>query len=455
MMNKLIKPVGTLTLFCLLVILVSCRNTDSKTKPLPTAAEPKKTLSSKVEIVKTQNGFQLLVNSQPFFIKGAGGSLYMDKLAKAGGNSIRTWDSEPQALDEAYAKGLNVLFGLAIGLPREGFNYSDQTAVTEQFEEIRQTVLKFKDHPALLMWGVGNEVDGYASDEDRVFKETNRIAEMIKQIDGNHPVITVVAGTGLEEEGHQKLAEIKRYCPALDAVGINIYGKIKQIPRNAKVQGWDKPYIITEFGPRGWWEVNQTSWGLPIEETSTEKGKFYLEAYRYTIENNPACLGSYVFYWGDKQEKTHTWFGLFLPDGSPTSVVDTMSLAWTGKWPANRCPIIGHNKMQIRALDASASRPENIYKPDTRLSCTIDANDPDGDTLTIKWELRRDVSDDPNIGGDEEKSTPSIEGAVLSSDKNQAVIQLPAKPRNYRIFVYVYDDKGHAATANLPIACRK
>jgi hypothetical protein len=432
--------------FCL-----NMENTAKETK----SGEIKKEGTSKVEIVKTKTGgFQLLVNDQPFFIKGAGGNKYLDKLVEAGGNSIRTWAGRPEALDQAQAKGLKVLLGIKIGLPRKGFNYSDQKAVAEQFENTRQTVLKLKDHPALLMWGIGNEVDHSASDKDRIqaWKEINRIAEMIKQIDGNHPVITVIAGA----EG-DKLIELEKYCPALDAVGINTYARILYLPEEAARQGWNKPYLVTEFGPIGWWETNKkTAWGLPIEETSTEKAEFYLKAYRHAIENRPTCLGSYVFIWGDKQEKTHTWFGLFLPDGSPTSTVDAMTLAWTGKWPANRCPIIGQNKIHATSLDSSSERSgKNIYKPKTRLSCTVDAIDPEGDPLTIKWELRLDVSDNPSIGGDKEKPTPPIDGAVVSTDKNHAVIQLPAKPGNYRIFVYVYDDKGRAATANLPIACRK
>ena len=30
--------------------------------------------------------------------------------------------------------------------------------VKKQFEEAKAAVLKYKDHPALLMWGVGNEM---------------------------------------------------------------------------------------------------------------------------------------------------------------------------------------------------------------------------------------------------------------------------------------------------------
>ena len=46
---------------------------------------------SKVEILKTDIGYQLQVNGEPFYIKGAGIDDHYDVLAASGGNSIRTW----------------------------------------------------------------------------------------------------------------------------------------------------------------------------------------------------------------------------------------------------------------------------------------------------------------------------------------------------------------------------
>jgi hypothetical protein len=81
----------------------------------------------------------------------------------------------------------------------------------------------------------------------------------------------------------------------------------------------------------------------------------------------------------------------------------------------------------------------------------VDAADPEGGPLTIRWDVRRDVSDAPQTGGDREPPTPPIEGAVVSTDGNKASLRLPNVPANYRIFVYVFDAAGNAATANVPI----
>src|SRR5690242_14344884 len=88
------------------------------------SAEP-----STVTIAKKNQGYELLRDGKPYYIKGAGGTQYLDVLAAAGGNSIRTWGVDPKVLDQAQAKGLTVLMGLHVGLPRAGFDYGDAQRV--------------------------------------------------------------------------------------------------------------------------------------------------------------------------------------------------------------------------------------------------------------------------------------------------------------------------------------
>ena len=88
----------------------------------------------KTEIIKTNNGFQLLRNGVPYYIKGAGGTEYLDILKSIGGNSIRTWSTgnAKKVLDEAYANGISVCLGLWVGHERHGFNYNDEYAIASQ-----------------------------------------------------------------------------------------------------------------------------------------------------------------------------------------------------------------------------------------------------------------------------------------------------------------------------------
>jgi len=407
-----------------------------------TTDTPAKTEPSIVKIQRRGQRFELIRNGEPYFIKGAGGSGHLDELVKAGGNSIRTWNSSKELLDKAHKKGLTVCMGLSMQKPRHGADYQDTKMLKEQRDRIYAEVVKLKDHPAVLIWGIGNEVEHHTSEEVSilVWKEIETIAKMIKNVDKNHPVITVLAGAG------KNLEDIKQLCPTLDAIGINSYGQLGQVPSQVQRHGWQKPYIITEFGPRGWWEVQKTAWGLPIEDTSTEKSEFYFKVYKAGIDNKPNCFGSYVFLWGNKQEKTHTWFNMFLPDGSPIETTDTMTLLWTGRWPENRAPKIGGKKIYTEGFNKL-----HIYKPSSKVIFRVQAKDPDGDELMVKWDIRKDESDNPASGGDWEKRIPPIEGAIVSSQLDSATINIPEEAGNYRIFAYAYDPSGKVATANLPI----
>ena len=151
-------------------------------------------------------------------------------LHSIGGNSIRTWSTgnAQEILDEAHKYGISVCLGLWVGHERHGFDYNDEYAVKAQLESFKNDILKYKDHPALLMWAVGNEVDLFYSNF-RVWEAAGEIAQMIKEIDPNHPIMTVTAGIDPAE-----VNMIKNYCPEIDVLGINTYGGIKNLSSMVK-----------------------------------------------------------------------------------------------------------------------------------------------------------------------------------------------------------------------------
>jgi len=113
-----------------------------------------------VEVVEVAPGeWQLFRGGEPYFIMGAGGSGSKEMLASAGANTFRTWGVGPdlgEQLDQAQKLGLAVVVGHWLGHPRHGFDYNDLDMVAEQFERVRRDVLAFRDHPALLLWAIGN-----------------------------------------------------------------------------------------------------------------------------------------------------------------------------------------------------------------------------------------------------------------------------------------------------------
>ena len=149
-----------------------------------------------VELRQTEQGWQLLRGGEPYFIRGAGGDGSLEQLAAAGANSVRTWgaDDIDARLDAAHALGLSVTVGIWLGHERHGFDYNDKTQVHEQLERARQTVLRYKDHPAVLLWGIGNEMEGFGSgDNPAIWTAVNDIAAMVKKLDPFHPTMTVTA----------------------------------------------------------------------------------------------------------------------------------------------------------------------------------------------------------------------------------------------------------------------
>lgn len=398
-----------------------------------------------VEVVGENGAYQLRRDGRPFFIRGAVGWQHLETLVRAGGNSVR---SGPQSLDRAHELGLTVLVNLPMGKPRGGFDYNDRASLDRQKEEVRRLVLRYKDHPAVLMWALGNELEIRTTEQQRVpvWKAVNELARMIHEIDGRHPVLTPIG-----DKYRFQLGELDRLCPDLDAVGLNAYVDMLTLPEDVARQGWTRPYVVTEFGPRGHWQVDKTPWKVPIEDSSSEKAAFYRRAYEHAVRGRPQCLGSYTFLWSQKMEKTHTWYGMFLPDGAPTEAVDVMSELWKGERPADRAPRIGALKIRVSITDARIREREGTYKAGARIHCTLDAYDPDGDPLVVAWDLRPDRADDPRVGGDFEESVPPIDGAVLGQRGLHARIRLPEEPGNYRIFAYAYDPAGKAATVNLPL----
>lgn len=409
-------------------------------KPAPTPASG----PIRVDLRPTPDGgWQLYRGGEPYWIQGAGGNASMDLLKSIGGNSVRTWGADElrSILDEAHARGMTVSAGIWLGHARHGFKYDDPNAVRQQYERATQVIDRYKDHPALLLWSIGNEADGYEADggDERVWKAIEEIAAYAKRVDPNHPTMTVVA-----EVLPARIEKLNRLCPSIDILGINTYAGCSTIAKRYKEAGGVKPYIIAEFGPVGTWEVPKTDWGAVPEPTSTEKANQYRESYEKGIlaQRGKMCLGSYVFLWGNKQEATSTWFGMFLPDGSRTASVDMMQRLWSGREPANAVP-------EIVSFSIDTTEPE----AGAILRAKVVARDRENDTLTAEWSLVEEA-EVYGVGGDAEPVPLTVEDALIRGDSSSAEFRMPNHGGRYRVKIFLRDGHGGAATANIPLRVR-
>ncbi len=437
-----------LFLTVILFYLTSCNNQRNQ------SSEPEKPI--KVEIKKENDGFTLTVNRNPYFIKGARTirTRYMDKVAEYGGNAVRIGYNENviDVLDEAQRLNLTVLFGLPMQAERNGFNYSDQIAVTNQHNRIKKIVETYKDHPALLAWAIGNELDHIPGDKDYnllMWYAVNNVAKMIHEIDPNHPAMSVI-GRGKNE----KLKELVERCPDVDMLGVNAYADLWEVPGWLRSYNWNKPYAVTEWGPSGHWQVPLTKWGVVIEETSTEKANVYKERYEKVIQDDPWCVGSYVFLWtSNRQERTHTWYNMFHDDGTEKEAVEVMKYVWTGKWPDNRTPQI--DSLQIDGLNVL----DNILvEANTIHYARVFARDPDKDEVKIEWDLVPEIKKFGAYAGQGETKPASVKDAIQETRENGRLAQFlcpDEKGGNFRLFVYIYDNYNHVAVANIPFHIRE
>ena len=227
----------------------------------------------------------------------------------------------------------------------------------------------------------------------------------------------------------------------MDILGINVYAGADAIAGRVRAEGWTKPYCVTEFGLAGPWEAEHTAWRAPIEPSSREKAAVTYAFQMTIMEDTQRCLGSYVFLWGQKQEATASWFGMFLPTGEKTSRVDAISRAWTGRWPANRAPELDEVEVPFRTAE---------LPPGRSVVAIARYRDPEGDPLSYQWEVREESSD-RRQGGDAERKPAAVPGAIVAADAEGRVeIRTPAAPGGYRLFVTVTDGKGSGAVDNWP-----
>ena len=386
-------------------------------------------------------GYQLSVDGEDYVVKGVAGEKNLEILKDFGGNTIRTWTIDKKTLDKAHDLGLKVVAGIWLQHMRhhDKYDYTDPRFIRKQRKKVESIVRKYKDHPALLAWGLGNEVELHVPEEllETIWTEINSLAKLVKSLDIKHPVMTAVAGFDA-----QKINDVKRFYPECDILGVNAYGFAPNVGELLLEYGWKKPYMITEFGPKGPWEVDHKSdWGAAIEETSHEKAKRYLKAYSSAMNESPRyCLGVFPFYWSSKQETTTTWFGMFLKSGARLEAVDAMVYSWNGEYPENRVP-------EIHSIESSAKYKEVACN--SVHTAVIDVIDHENDLLKYNWVIMEE-SKVKSIGGDYERTPKSYPRLILEKNGSAVKFKAPRKKGPYRLFAYVEDDNRGAATVNFP-----
>jgi len=156
------------------------------------------------------------------------------------------------------------------------------------------------------------------------------------------------------------------------------------------------------------------------------------------------CIGSYVFLWGQKQETTATWYGLFSNGGQSSEVLDVVEKSWTGKWPENRAP-----SLDSLSLDGQ-KKGEDIYLiAEEMYSANVFVSDDKDKKLKYSYKIYPE-STNTKSGGDLEKEPPAMTGLIKKKSNGTVTFKAPKEEGPYRLFIYVNDSEDRLAYANIP-----
>jgi len=170
---------------------------------------------------------KIVVNDRPYLIKGIcyhpvpKGSnersfVSIDQdlslMIEAGINTIRVYApiNDVAILDKIHAAGIKLIVG---------FGYNQGGIFDIASGSLLDYVTKYKTHPAILFWELGNEYnyhpEWFDGNINNWYTTLEKTAQMIHALDANHPVSTA--------HGEIPTQEVLNENPSIDVWGVNVY----------------------------------------------------------------------------------------------------------------------------------------------------------------------------------------------------------------------------------------
>ncbi|GAA3801113.1 hypothetical protein GCM10022226_20980 [Sphaerisporangium flaviroseum] len=391
---------------------------------------------SVVRVTGTQGNWQLNVNGAPYELKGltygppqAAADGYMRDLKSMGVNTVRTWGVDdantPSLLNRAAQQGIKVVVGHWLN---QGADYVGDTAYKNSVKnEIVARVNALKGHQGVLMWDIGNEVILTMQDHGLPAAEVearrigyakfvNEVAQAVHAADPNHPVTSTDAWTGA-------WPYYKAHAPALDLLAVNSYGAIGGVKQAWIDGGHTKPYIITEGGPAGEWEVPNDVNGVPAEPTDLQKRAGYTASWNAVKAHPGVALGATEFHYGLENDFGGVWLNTFT-GGWRRLGYHALKQAYTGRPSANTPP-------EITAMTVGS---QTAVPAGGRFTVDVTAGDPDGDPLRYNL-MVGDKHITGNTGFSHVRFTETAPGRFS--------VTAPQRMGVWKVYVYAYDGQGN------------
>ena len=220
-------------------------------------------------------------------------------LRNMNANTIRTWSEvlSKSWLDDLYNNGTKpifVLMGFWINCHED---YSSEKVREYYRVKFRDYINKFKDHPAVLGWLLGNENNlGYCSSPDYIddfYSLCNELAEIAYEIEGEsyHPV-GIVNGD-LLNIGVEVMNSDDVFLNYIDFWGINVYpgASFGEWFEDYKLLS-GKPLMITEYGI----DALNNDTKMEYEETHAE----WILRQWHEIDQESIVIGSTLMAYSDE-----------------------------------------------------------------------------------------------------------------------------------------------------------
>lgn len=360
-----------------------------------------------------------------------------------GANTIRRYSSniyDKNVLNITQEFGLKVVFGFWFD-PQVDY-LRDSAKVNEYLEKMEETVVQYKDQPSILAWSLGNETWGLLKHRfakpylTKVRQQYMRLielmAERIHTLDPSRPVFSCV-----EHETDQlpgELAALHDGVPSVDVVGINSYyeEQISQLHELTYRFDPQRPYLVSEFGPKGYWDprYNKIEAGALAEDNENQKSEWYSYQWKnYVQKYKGNNIGGFAYCWHDRMEGSFTWFGLTDYKGRLKPEYYSLRELWTGRSPV-------HLPCFSIQMNGSCETGKN---------CTFNAvmEHTTKQHLTYEWQLLR------------EKDYYESGTVEYFDDGSSAHVRLPEIAGNYRLYLFASDDNGNVTTSSLPLTIEK
>jgi len=248
------------------------------------------------------SGKQLLVDNQPYFMKGicyhpvpkgettrSFNSIDQDLklMSQAGINTIRVYApiDDIEILDKIDAAGIKLIIG---------FGYNQNGFFDILSGSFLQYIEKYKDHKAILIWELGNEYnyhpEWFDGDIQNWYNTLSKATDLIHNTDPNHPVATVHG----DMPDKQALAS----NPHIDMWGLNVYrwDQPQSIFREwEKVS--DKPVYLSEAGADSYMKIEKDGFkqGENQRAQAVANGKI-IDA---VLEQSDVACGIFIFSFTD------------------------------------------------------------------------------------------------------------------------------------------------------------